>query len=370
MGLLIECPKCRTRNSPKADKCKCGLGLKKLGSKSYWIEFYDETGKRRRERVGPSKTAAEQRLRDVLKARTEERFIYKDLSAKMSLEELCSWYRGLPEVKAKKTYKKELSSILNLKRLLGAATKLKELTAGRIEGYQRNRLAEPSPRHPGEMVRPATVNREIACLKTMMSRAVHHKKLNENSIAAVRRLPENNVRMRILNVEEFERLFQVCPQHVKPIVMLAFYTGMRKSEIVELEWHEVDLNKGFIRLMRKRTKTEAPRSIPLHPRVRSMLERLPRGIHTDRVFLKDGRPFDDFKKAYTAACKKALIEDFTFHDLRHCALNNLRLAGNDYFKIMAISGHKTMSVFKRYNLVTEEELTKIVWSDQQGAAGL
>jgi integrase len=101
-----------------------------------------------------------------------------------------------------------------------------------------------------------------------------------------------------------------------------------------------------------------------------VLERLPRGIHTDRVFLKNGEPFQDFKKAYTAACKRALVEDFTFHDLRHCALNNLRLAGNDYFKIMAISGHKTMSVFKRYNLVTEEELSKVAWWNAQDDAGL
>jgi len=58
----------------------------------------------------------------------------------------------------------------------------------------------------------------------------------------------------------------------------------------------------------------------------------------------------------------AELHDFTFHDLRHCAINNLRLAGNDYFKIMAISGHKTMSVFKRYSLVTEDELKNVNWA--------
>ncbi len=56
---------------------------------------------------------------------------------------------------------------------------------------------------------------------------------------------------------------------------------------------------------------------------------------------------------------------YQFHDLRHCAKNNLRLAGNDYFKIMAISGHKTMSCFKRYNLVTEEELKAIKWPSER-----
>lgn len=75
---------------------------------------------------------------------------------------------------------------------------------------------------------------------------------------------------------------------------------------------------------------------------------------------------NDVKKAFKAACNKAGLNDFTFHDLRHCAINNFRLAGNDYFKIMAISGHKTMNVFKRCNLVTEEELRSIAWQDELG----
>jgi integrase len=62
---------------------------------------------------------------------------------------------------------------------------------------------------------------------------------------------------------------------------------------------------------------------------------------------------------------EAGIKDFTFHDLRHCALNNLSLAGYDYFKTMAVSGHKTMACFKRYNLVTEKELSAIKWTSEQ-----
>jgi integrase len=89
----------------------------------------------------------------------------------------------------------------------------------------------------------------------------------------------------------------------------------------------------------------------------------PRGLHTKRIFLRDGEPFDEVKRSFKTARKKAGIEDFCFHDLRHCAINNLRLAGNDYFKIMAMSGHKTMSVFKRYNLVTEAELSEMKWHD-------
>ena len=91
-----------------------------------------------------------------------------------------------------------------------------------------------------------------------------------------------------------------------------------------------------------------------------MLESLPRGLHTDRV-LFDVKPFDEFRRSWKTALKNAGIKDFVFHDLRHCALNNLRKAGNDFFQIMALSGHKTMSVFKRYNLVTEDELAGVKW---------
>ena len=110
-----------------------------------------------------------------------------------------------------------------------------------------------------------------------------------------------------------------------------------------------------------RTETEQARSIPLHPNLKHAVSSIPRALHPDRVFLKDGRPFQDFKRSFRLAYRESGLEDFTFHDLRHCAINNLRLAGNDYFKIMAVSRHKTVAVFKRYNLVTEEELGTIFW---------
>ncbi len=304
MGLLIECPKCKIRNSPKAEKCKCGLALKKLGNKTYWIEFYDETGGRRRERIGPSKMAAEQRLREVLKARTEERHIQKDLAARVTLGELCKWYETLPEVKAKASFIRDLCSIKNVLRLLGGTIKIRELTSGKIDGYRQQRLQEASARRIGLKTTPSTVNKEVICLKTILNRAVRHGKIDQNPIRDMKKLTENNVRMRVLSQEEFERLIAACPEYLKPLVILAFFTGMRKSEIVFLTWDEVDLAKGFIRLTADRTKTKVARSIPLHPRVKSVLSNIPRGLHTNRVFLKDGIPFQDFKKSYRSACRE------------------------------------------------------------------
>jgi integrase len=203
----------------------------------------------------------------------------------------------------------------------------------------------------------------------MLNRAVRHGKIESNPIRDVKALPENNVRERILTQDEFERLLLACPEHLAPVVITAYFLPMRFSEIVKLTWDELDIERGFIRLPPERTKTRVGRPVYLHPRVVEMLRSIPRGLHTNRVFLREGQPFNVVKRSFKTACKKAEIQDFCFHDLRHCAINNLRLAGNDYFKIMAMSGHKTMSVFKRYNLVTEEELSAIKWHDEGGKSG-
>ena len=87
--------------------------------------------------------------------------------------------------------------------------------------------------------------------------------------------------------------------------------------------------------------------VPLHPEVFAYLMSLLRPIHGGYVFEK--RRFQ--RKAYNKAVEATGLNDFTIHDLRHCAINNLRLAGNDHFVIKQASGHKTDKVFERYNLV-------------------
>jgi integrase len=85
-----------------------------------------------------------------------------------------------------------------------------------------------------------------------------------------------------------------------------------------------------------------------------------------RVFTRNGNPITSIREAWGAACQRAGIEDFHFHDLRHTAINNWRLQGHDYFRIMAATGHKTLYVFKRYNTVSKEELKSLVGENPRG----
>jgi integrase len=146
--------------------------------------------------------------------------------------------------------------------------------------------------------------------------------------------------------------------------MTAYHTAMRKGEIVNLSPSRVDLKEGFIRLKAEDTKTSKGRVIPIHEELMEVLRQSSkvRPLNCDRVFHRNGKPIhpEHVRWAHQSVCKEAGIEDFHFHDFRHTAINNWRKDGHDYFKIMAASGHKTISVFKRYNLVDEGELRTLV----------
>jgi integrase len=114
------------------------------------------------------------------------------------------------------------------------------------------------------------------------------------------------------------------------------------------------------------TKTEAEGASPIHRELMEVLKRAfkVRPLNCDRIFHRDGKPLgpNSLRWVHDVVCMKVRIEDFTFHDFRHTCINNWRKDGHDYFKIMAASGHKTMSVFKRYNMVDEEELKSLIES--------
>jgi integrase len=359
MALLIECPECKRRNSAKEKICKrCDYALAKHSGRVWWIDYLAD-GQRYRERIGPNKAAAEQRLREIKSAITEGRFIRKTPEARLTFKDLAGWYLALSEVKAKQSYDRDYRSMKNLLPFFGDKL-LKEITPALVETYRQKRLAEPSGRTPTTLTAPATVNREIACFKTIFSKAIKNGKAERNPAQGVKLLKENNERDRVLSPEEYTLLLAACPAHLKPIVKVAYRKAMRQGEILHLTWGQVDLKEGFIRLNPEHTKTNEGRLVPLNRELVDMFKAMPRGLPQTPVFTYQGQPVTWIRKAFLSACQKAGIADFTFHDLRHTAINNWRLAGHDYLCIMAASGHKTMSVFKYYNTVSREELKTLV----------
>jgi integrase len=146
---------------------------------------------------------------------------------------------------------------------------------------------------------------------------------------------------------------------------------MRKGEIRSLRWDQVDLKTGTIRLKAGDTKTDDGRVIPLNPTLTTLFKSATKYLNCPWVFVNPAQieawqanpeavdpryHATSITHAFVRASRKASMANTTFHDLRHTFTTNARRAGIDHLTIMKITGHKTMSVFKRYNTVDEADL--------------
>jgi integrase len=211
--------------------------------------------------------------------------------------------------------------------------------------------------------KPATVNRYLATLKHMFTKAVEWEMVPERIREKVRRvkfLQENNQRLRFLSQEEMANLIQACGEHVRPIVITALNTGMRRNEILSLKWEQVDLKHGFIFLYD--TKNGEKREIPINNPLRETLSALTHHIISPYVFWRgeDGRRYKEVKKSFQTALRKAEINDFRFHDLRHTFASQLVMAGADLVTVKELLGHKTLDMTLRYSHLAPSHKVKAV----------
>ena len=277
-----------------------------------------------------------------------------------TFRELIDWYLNLPSVKEKKSYRDDVSRAFTLKEAFGNYL-AHEIKPGMIEAFQ-HELLEKGCRRRKTAFRPASVNRAIALMKRVFNLALREEFVDKNPCFKVSMLPENNKRDRVITREQFETLVSFLPAYAANIVMTAYYTGMRAGEIFGLTWDRVHFKAGYIELRSEDTKTSEPRRIYLAPVLEEMLWRLSkvRHIHHDIVFTYNGNPLKDIKSAFKRACKRAGIEDFRFHDLRHTFNTNMRKAGVDRSVIMKITGHKTLSMFERYNTIDGDDAREAI----------
>ena len=133
---------------------------------------------------------------------------------------------------------------------------------------------------------------------------------------------------------------------------------MRKREVLDLLWEQVDLRNGTIALAPQDTKSEAPRLVMLTARLAGALKALPRGIGAAPVFPnpKTGQPWAELRRPFRKAVRKAGLQGLWFHDLRRSFVTRARKAGIPESVVMRMYGHKTRAVFDRYNVVDESDL--------------
>ncbi len=157
----------------------------------------------------------------------------------------------------------------------------------------------------------------------------------------------NNKRLRFLTVEQCQKLIECCQPHLKPIVITALHTGMRRGEILGLKREQVDLEHGFILL--EITKNGERREIPINTTLEYLFKDILENAKSEYVFTdKDGNPYKEVKHSFSTALKKAGIRDFRFHDLRHCFASHLVMQGIDLASVKELLGHKSLTMTMRY----------------------
>lgn len=226
---------------------------------------------------------------------------------------------------------------------------LAEVSPLAIEKYKRDRLNSKTIR--GTDRSAASVNRELELLSRIFSLAFETGIVETNPCARVRKLRIDNQRNRYLSADEESRLmaqFKDRRAHLKPLVIVALGTGMRRGELSALRWKQVDFARNVILVTK--TKTAKDRTMPMSSEVRSELLALRRESKSDYVFAgsKPGKPIVEIKRSFRGACDDAGLSDFRFHDLRHTFATRLGDNGCNVTTIAALMGHSNIQMSARY----------------------
>lgn len=350
-----------------------GLGFTYLRGNTWWIS-YSVRGQRYLESSGSTNHADAARL---LKQRIKEVGIGKAFGASVDkttlgdlIEMLENDYEAngqrLSDIKAPIAHllehfgKDRLAIDITTDRVTKyVATRLAPRKCGRCDGIGKLRgRDEPCAKCDATgQVRTAgaTVNRSISALKRAFHLAEIAKKVADRPHISL--LEENNAREGFITISEFERLREALPADLRDPVEFLYRSGWRVSEMRTLLWR--DIKDGEVHLRAENSKNKTGRDLPLTRELAELIERarerripeLPNVFHRD-----DGSPIGLFRKSWATACKAAGLGAILVHDLRRSAIKNMVDAKVGEQTAMMVSGHKTSSTFRRYNITTKDAI--------------
>jgi len=221
-----------------------------------------------------------------------------------------------------------------------------------------------------EQASNATINREIAVLRGMLRLGFFAKPHKVKSLPQFPHLDETeNVRTGFLDPQKYQALADNSNKigiWMRALFEIAYTWGWRKSELT-MQVRQLDFDANVVRLDARMTKTKKGREVTMTPTIRALLIECARGKKpTDPLFTReDGKPVKNFRKAWRNLCVAAGVPHLLLHDLRRTAVRNLVRAGVPEHTAMAISGHKTRSVFDRYDIVDQRDISNAMLKLEQ-----
>jgi integrase len=378
VAVLAECPFCHVKQSAKNKQCKCGADLVKAKRS---INFRMPDGKQRRQVVGYSIEEARDADGKRRSQKREHRIFDMLPESNMTFNDLTGWYLDLKTVKKLASYDRVKLALNNFNKVFGNQI-VGTIIPVNLENYQEKRLEQK--------MAPATVDMEISFAKTMVTKAFDNDMVDGRVLKAFRSIKRmlikgSNARKRILTFIEYIRLLKSAAAHLRPILKVAFNTGMRIGELRGLKWSYIDRKAGFIRLPATVTKEKKSKKIPINHHVWKVLKNIPRVINHDFVFTYKGNPIrsrSGLNHSFKTACNQAGIpcgrknpDGITFHDIRRTVKTNMLNAGVDKAHRDLILGHSLQGMDSYYIAPDEKSLKKAMekytkWLDEQIAHAL
>jgi len=324
----------------------------KLG-KVWWLKYYTNGKPIRESSRSTSKMVAERLLkqREGEIAQGKVPGVYFD---RVTFDELAQGFLLDYRLRGKKSIPKAERSVKRLQKFFGGL-RANAIDTPKINQFIEARLAEG--------VVAGTVNRELSALRRMFNLGAKTTPPKIDRVPHIPMLREDNVREGFFEHAEFLALRDALPDYLKGFVTFGYRTGWRFSEITNLQWKDVDRVRGIVRLQAGKTKNDKGRMLYLDDELQRVIDlqwetRKRSGKLTPHVFPnRDGSgPIVDIRFSWKKACKAVKIGKKLFHDFRRTAVRNMIRAGIPERVAMQISGHKTRSVFDRYNIVSEDDL--------------
>jgi len=377
MSIIAECPFCRLQQSSKNDKCpRCQANLKSQ-IRNQKVKFYIKyrvNGRQVKELVGTSIDEAKDADGKRRSQKREGRIFEIIPDQKLTFTDLKEWYLNLESTTNLRSYERIEDCLDNFSAVFG------EMLVGAIkpsdlESYQVKREKQKAS--------PATIDMELTIAKTMVNKALENDLVSGRTIKAFKSIKRKlrrggNARDRLLSIGEYVGLLGVAPVYLKNILVIAMNTGLRKGEILGLQWEHIDLRGGFIRLTGNETKEKQQKRIPINTNVKTVLESIPQSSKHDHIISYHGKPIAaGLRKSMMAACKAIGITygmdkpgGLRFHDLRTSVKTYMLKAGIDKAIRDTILGHSLEGMDMYYIKPTDQDLHDAMvrytkWLDEQ-----